>query len=209
MRAWGNKMYEDQINVGVEEPASAESPRARWDLDAYRVSAAPPQGASPQDASQQDASPQGESPQHAPEKPARLEADQKGETSIPRRPSRIIPAAIVGAGIALLAVAVTFDTHVAQVDFSAFRPAAALAAVDTPDARAPDARPTAPQAAGELQACHDTYTVVRGDTLSTIASRTYRDGSRPRYMAIFSANQDRLREPDLVVVGEELRIPCP
>ncbi|MDH3667428.1 MAG: LysM peptidoglycan-binding domain-containing protein [Paracoccaceae bacterium] len=106
-------------------------------------------------------------------------------------------------------MAVTFDTHVAQVDFSAFRPAAALAAIDTPDARAPDARPAAPQVAGELQACHDTYTVVRGDTLSTIASRTYRDGSRPRYMAIFSANQDRLREPDLVVVGEELRIPCP
>ena len=49
------------------------------------------------------------------------------------------------------------------------------------------------------------HEVKKGDTLSKIAERYYGDGSL--YMKIFEANRNILRDPNLIKVGQKLRIP--
>ena len=49
------------------------------------------------------------------------------------------------------------------------------------------------------------YEVVSGDTLSKIAKNFYGDANK--YMTIFEANKDQLKDPDKVKVGQKLRIP--
>ncbi len=49
------------------------------------------------------------------------------------------------------------------------------------------------------------YEVKKGDTLSKIAKEIYGDPSL--YSKIFEANKDRLKDPDLIQVGQKLRIP--
>ena len=51
-----------------------------------------------------------------------------------------------------------------------------------------------------------TYTVKSGDTLSKIAKQSYGDGNE--YMRIFYANQDKLKDPDKIRVGQVLAIPA-
>jgi nucleoid-associated protein YgaU len=51
------------------------------------------------------------------------------------------------------------------------------------------------------------YEVAAGDTLSGIAKRFYGDASL--FMKIFEANRDILDDPDLIEVGQRLRIPEP
>jgi nucleoid-associated protein YgaU len=50
-----------------------------------------------------------------------------------------------------------------------------------------------------------TYIVVAGDTLSGIAKKYY--GKASLYMKIFEANRDILNNPDLIKIGQKLRIP--
>jgi len=50
-----------------------------------------------------------------------------------------------------------------------------------------------------------TYTVQSGDTLWKIAKQHYGDGSK--YMKIFEANKDLLKDPDHIYPGQELVIP--
>lgn len=50
-----------------------------------------------------------------------------------------------------------------------------------------------------------TYTVKPGDTLSKISKQFYGDANE--YMRIFYANRDKLRDPDLIQVGQQLSIP--
>lgn len=50
-----------------------------------------------------------------------------------------------------------------------------------------------------------TITVVRGESLSNIASRIYGDGKY--YTLIFEANRDVLKSPHVVYVGQVLKIP--
>lgn len=50
-----------------------------------------------------------------------------------------------------------------------------------------------------------TYTVKSGDNLSKISKQFYGDGNE--YMRIFYANRDKLRDPDLIQVGQQLTIP--
>ena len=50
-----------------------------------------------------------------------------------------------------------------------------------------------------------TYTVQAGDTLSKIAKRYYGDANA--YMKIFEANKDKLTDPNMIKVGQVLRIP--
>jgi nucleoid-associated protein YgaU len=50
-----------------------------------------------------------------------------------------------------------------------------------------------------------TYKVQPGDTLSKIAKQFY--GNANDYNRIFQANQDKLQNPDLIKVGQELVIP--
>jgi nucleoid-associated protein YgaU len=47
--------------------------------------------------------------------------------------------------------------------------------------------------------------VKKGDTLSKIAKAIYGDPSL--YTKIFEANKDQLKNPDLIQVGQKLRIP--
>jgi nucleoid-associated protein YgaU len=49
------------------------------------------------------------------------------------------------------------------------------------------------------------YVVVKGDSLSKIAQRAYGDGRKWR--KIFEANQDVIKDPDLIYPGQSLRIP--
>ncbi len=50
-----------------------------------------------------------------------------------------------------------------------------------------------------------TYTVVKGDTLSSIAKEFY--GKPSEYNRIFAANGDQLTDPDKIKVGQVLKIP--
>jgi nucleoid-associated protein YgaU len=50
------------------------------------------------------------------------------------------------------------------------------------------------------------YWVVKsGDSLSKIAKDVYDDGSK--YMAIFNANKDQLKDPNLIKPGQKLVLP--
>jgi len=49
------------------------------------------------------------------------------------------------------------------------------------------------------------HEVKRGDTLWKISERYYGDGSL--YMKIFEANRNILKDPNLIKVGQKLRIP--
>ena len=49
------------------------------------------------------------------------------------------------------------------------------------------------------------HVVVSGDTLSALAKRYY--GKASLYMKIFEANRDILTDPNLIKVGQRLRIP--
>jgi len=57
---------------------------------------------------------------------------------------------------------------------------------------------TAPAAA-------QTYTVVKGDSLSKIAKHFY--GNANRWHDIFDANRDQISNPDLIKPGQVLKIP--
>ncbi|HQR46536.1 MAG TPA: LysM peptidoglycan-binding domain-containing protein [Thermoanaerobaculia bacterium] len=50
-----------------------------------------------------------------------------------------------------------------------------------------------------------TYTVVSGDSLSKIAKKLYGDAGR--WMEIWEANKDQIKNPDLIHPGQVLRIP--
>jgi nucleoid-associated protein YgaU len=50
-----------------------------------------------------------------------------------------------------------------------------------------------------------TYVVKPGDTLSKISKQFY--GNANDYMKIFNANKDKLKDPDQIAVGQELKIP--
>lgn len=50
-----------------------------------------------------------------------------------------------------------------------------------------------------------TYTVVGGDTLSRIAKRHYGDSTK--WPAIFEANRDVIKNPDLIQIGWVLKLP--
>jgi nucleoid-associated protein YgaU len=49
------------------------------------------------------------------------------------------------------------------------------------------------------------HEVVSGETLSKIAKQYYGDAAK--YMKIFEANQDQLKDPDRIQVGQKLKVP--
>ena len=59
--------------------------------------------------------------------------------------------------------------------------------------------PAAPVASGR------THVVKEGETLGTIAARYY--GSVDAFSRLFEANRDRVQDPNLIYVGQNLRIP--
>jgi nucleoid-associated protein YgaU len=60
---------------------------------------------------------------------------------------------------------------------------------------------SAPLAAGATQS----YTVVKGDTLSKIAKQFY--GNANHWKRIYEANTDQIKNPDLIKPGQVLVIP--
>jgi nucleoid-associated protein YgaU len=50
------------------------------------------------------------------------------------------------------------------------------------------------------------YTVKPGDTLSKIAKEFY--GNASDYMRIFEANTDQLKDPNMIKVGQTLKVPA-
>jgi len=67
------------------------------------------------------------------------------------------------------------------------------------------ADPSKPPESADAWDATQWYEVKKGDTLSKIAKEFYGDPSL--YTKIFEANQDRLKNPDLIQVGQKLRIP--
>ncbi|HYY58776.1 MAG TPA: LysM peptidoglycan-binding domain-containing protein [Pyrinomonadaceae bacterium] len=51
----------------------------------------------------------------------------------------------------------------------------------------------------------ETYTVKSGDTLSKISKHFYGDANE--YMRIFYANRDKIKDPNMIQVGQQLNIP--
>ncbi|MFA7320800.1 MAG: LysM peptidoglycan-binding domain-containing protein [Dokdonella sp.] len=51
-----------------------------------------------------------------------------------------------------------------------------------------------------------TYTVAKGDTLSKIAKTFY--GNANKWRVIFEANGDQISNPDLIKIGQVLKIPA-
>lgn len=51
----------------------------------------------------------------------------------------------------------------------------------------------------------ETYTVVKGDSLSKIAKRRY--GDAQKWRAIYDANKDLIKNPDLIQIGWVLKMP--
>jgi LysM repeat protein len=66
---------------------------------------------------------------------------------------------------------------------------------------APPVQPPTPQTTEE----ETIYVVQKGDTLGALAQRFY--GKASLYPKIFEANRDILSNPDLIKVGQKLRIP--
>jgi nucleoid-associated protein YgaU len=71
------------------------------------------------------------------------------------------------------------------------------------------APPPVPQADGDSSPVGSvdthTYVVVKGDSLSKIASGQY--GSAQQWRRIYEANRDLIKDPDLIYPGQQLRIP--
>ena len=64
---------------------------------------------------------------------------------------------------------------------------------------------TAPEA-GAASTATRSYTVVSGDSLSKIAKREYGDASK--WHAIYEANRDTIKDPDLIHPGQVLTLPA-
>lgn len=60
---------------------------------------------------------------------------------------------------------------------------------------------TAPQSDAQVEY----YEIVSGDTLSAISKKFY--GKSSEYMRIFEANREVIKDPDLIFVGQKIRIP--
>jgi nucleoid-associated protein YgaU len=58
---------------------------------------------------------------------------------------------------------------------------------------------------GSVPVPTESYTVVGGDTLGKIAKHFY--GNAGDYMKIFNANTDQLSNPDMIKVGQTLKVP--
>ena len=79
-----------------------------------------------------------------------------------------------------------------------------LAAKGAPSAASTASTPSTPS--GKQTPQFKLYTVKPGDTLSKISQQFY--GNAKDYMRIFNANKDKLKDPDHVNVGQELKIPA-
>jgi LysM repeat protein len=78
--------------------------------------------------------------------------------------------------------------------------------VPAPATRVPAEAGPVPAEAPPVSAEPTIHVVVAGDTLGALARRYY--GKASLYMKIFEANRDILKDPNLIKVGQRLRIPA-
>lgn len=90
------------------------------------------------------------------------------------------------------------NPNLGEAGFAIERVQSAIAAASQP---APSEAPVVEASPAEER----TYTVEDGDTLSAIAEKFYGDANS--YPTIFDANRDQLDNPDVIQVGQVLRIP--
>jgi nucleoid-associated protein YgaU len=69
----------------------------------------------------------------------------------------------------------------------------------------PGPRPPAEAAPVPPPGSETIHVVVAGDTLGALAQKYY--GKASQYMRIFEANKDILKNPDVIKIGQKLRIP--
>ena len=88
-----------------------------------------------------------------------------------------------------------------------FSDVSASSASATPAARADfsDVQSSSSTTAPRTYERQKTYTVVSGDTLSKIAKREY--GDADKWHAIYEANRDKIKNPDLIYPGQVLTLP--
>lgn len=63
----------------------------------------------------------------------------------------------------------------------------------------------APEPEAEAAPAPVFYTVVSGDSLWKIASKHYGDGNK--WQALFEANREVIKNPDLIYPGQQIRVP--
>lgn len=93
------------------------------------------------------------------------------------------------------------ENTINQIDIPSPTPVAAGAAMAAP-ATKPTSTPGITTANEPTLRVHE---VASGDTLSALAKKYY--GNASDYMKIFNANRDQLDNPDLIKVGQRLKIP--
>ena len=88
-------------------------------------------------------------------------------------------------------------------DQSAFEKAVLMAGnvLGIREVRADELKPQEVEAVGEVEY----YTIEKGDTLWAIAQKHLGDGNK--YTAIFEANREVIKDPDLIYPGQKIRIP--
>ncbi len=75
----------------------------------------------------------------------------------------------------------------------------------TPKADFSDVESGSSSTAPPPQTTDQTYTVVKGDSLSKIAKRFY--GDAQQWRKIYEANKDQIKNPDLIYPGQTFKIP--
>lgn len=116
---------------------------------------------------------------------------------------------INGAKLDIKNMRVTFNDGVVVLEGNAAdaatREKAVLLAGNTPGVKRVDERLTVGGAAG-TDFAGNLYTVEKGDTLSEIAKKRYKDASK--WQQIFEANKPMLKDADKIYPGQVLRIPA-
>jgi nucleoid-associated protein YgaU len=64
---------------------------------------------------------------------------------------------------------------------------------------------TDPRVTPSPTAAPRTYTIQKGDTLSAIAQREY--GNAQEWRAIYEANRDTIKDPDMIYPGQKINLP--
>ena len=123
-------------------------------------------------------------------------ADAQGEAG---RGQQIEPAGIVPVG-AVSSQMQPLEPGAASREASPRQPSGPTPWLGQP----PALRPLPPRSPKQV-ASRGSLRVTAGETLGSIAQRVYGDGGMAA--AIFAANRDQLRSPDLLVPGMELRLP--
>ena len=92
-----------------------------------------------------------------------------------------------------------------KADFSNVKASVSSTAPTAPKADFSNVQAKVTSSAPLAETATQSYTVVKGDTLSKIAKQFY--GNANRWKRIYEANTDQIKNPDLIKPGQVLVIP--